>query len=139
MGKRQSFATKKVLLEKSMKIHKQKSQNSATKVVPFCDFYLLFVEKLYLSFGKISKSHTRNRCLLSPLKPPPPKLNPLSSIFYIHRSLGGCPGTPPIYHICSNILIHIYSFYVWTVECGPGRLQKLFTRLNPSSVTNKVA
>ena len=38
----------------------RKSQNSATKVVLFWEMYLLFVEKLYLSFGKKSKSHTRN-------------------------------------------------------------------------------
>ena len=63
-GKRQSFATKKGLLEKSKKNKtgtiSVKSQNSATKVVPFWEIYLLCVEKWYLSFGKNLKSHTRN-------------------------------------------------------------------------------
>ena len=57
-----------------------KSQNSATKVIPIWEIYLLFVEKLYLSLGKNKKiSHKKSN---------PPKLKPLSPISYIHHSWG---------------------------------------------------
>ena len=86
LGKRQSFATKKVLLEKIMKNHKQnwnhfseepkfdnKSGTILGNLPPIREKILNLTQEIFVN--------------LAPSNPPSPKLNPLSPIFYIHHSL----------------------------------------------------